>query len=237
MAGSAVAARRSGDQWLLWTASVEESDHDGCACLLRRHFCHGAIPGCGLFVGFRSLLLQSGALDSFGKLSGRFQFLSRSVVAGHAAGSYGRRIFDSHLFGWVHVGRRWVLPFHVLSEPVHVLHADAGAGEELSGDVYRVGGRGPGVVSVDWLLVHQRFGSGGWQEGFHRQPHWRLWIPDRAVPHDPALWVAGFHPSFQCGTTAPSRDDWSRSAHSNWVIADGGGGGKIRADSSLYLAA
>jgi hypothetical protein len=44
--------------------------------------------------------------------------------------------------------------FISLPEPVHVLHADAGAGEQLPADVHRLGGRGPGVVSADRLLVH-----------------------------------------------------------------------------------
>src|ERR1700693_2963114 len=104
MAGSAVAARRGGDQWLLWTAIVETGDNDGGARLLWRCFCYGVISCGKLLFGLGSLLLRPGAMDSFGKLSGRFQLLSRSVVAGHAAGSYGCRIFNSHLFGWVHVG-------------------------------------------------------------------------------------------------------------------------------------
>src|SRR5213078_724065 len=47
-------------------------------------------------------------------------------------------------------------------------HVDAGACEQLSGDVYRLGGRGTGVVSADWILFPARFRRIGRQESIHR---------------------------------------------------------------------
>src|ERR1700726_1736671 len=85
LARPAASTRRGGYQWLLWPAVVEESDFDGGARFLRRFLCHGGLAGWGLFVGIRSLLLRSRTLDPLWQFSSRLQFLSRSVVARHAA--------------------------------------------------------------------------------------------------------------------------------------------------------
>ena len=143
-----------------------------------------------LLVADRTVHRVSGALDPRRKFSGRLRVLSRPAFAGHAAGGHRRRLPHPHLFRRLHVGRRRLLPLLRLPEPVHVLHADAGAGQQLPADVHRLGRRGTGVVSADRILVHQRFGRVGRQESVHRQPHRRLRLPDRAVSADPAFRIA-----------------------------------------------
>ena len=127
------------------------------------------------------------ALDPLRELPGGFRLLSRSAFAGHAARGDRSGIFDPCLLHWVHVGRSQLLSLLQLSESVHVLHADAGTGQQLSSDVHWLGGRGTGVVSVDRFLVHEGFRGIGGQESVHREPHWRFWLPDRIVPADQAL--------------------------------------------------
>src|SRR5271157_4950173 len=113
---------RGGDQRLLWPAVVEASNIGGRARLLRCGVLHG-VAGClGFLFGIRALLLRPHTLDPLRKFSSRFQFLSRSVVAGHAARGHRRRLPHSYLLGRVYVGRRRVLPLHVVHEQVHVRH-------------------------------------------------------------------------------------------------------------------
>ena len=64
--------------------------------------------------------------------------------------------------------------------------------EQLPDDVYRVGGRGPGVVSADRVLVHEGFGGVGGQESVYRKSNRRLRISDRTVFADQAFWIAEF---------------------------------------------
>src|SRR5262249_41884726 len=85
----------------------------------------------------------------------------------------------------------------LLSEPVHVLHAHAGARQQLFVAVYRLGGGGARFVSSDRLLVHQGFRNLGRQEGVHRQPHRRLRISDRAVLDDQHFGTLNFDDVFR----------------------------------------
>ena len=144
--------------------------------------------------------------------SGELRVLSRSAHAGHAAGRDRRRLPDPYLFGRLHVGGRRLLPLLHLPEPVHVLHAHAGAGRQLSADVHRLGRRGPRVLSADRFLVHQRFGRLRRKESIHRQPHRRLRLPDRAVPADQAFRLAGFRPGLSAVAAAARGDRRRRPA-------------------------
>src|ERR1022692_3815093 len=56
-------------------------------------------------------------------------------------------------FARLHGARRGLLPFLRLHEPVHVLHAHAGAGGQLPGDVRGLGRRGVMQLSADRLLL------------------------------------------------------------------------------------
>ena len=140
-----------------------------------------------------------GPLDPLRQFQRRLRFLSRPTFAGHAAGRHRSRIPHPHLLRRLHVGRPRLLPLLQLPEPVHVLHADAGAGQQLPADVHRLGGRGPGVVSADRVLVHERFGGVGGKESVHRQPHRRLRISDRPVPDHSAFRLAGLYEGIRSG--------------------------------------
>ena len=104
--------------------------------------------------------------------------------------------------GYMHdeVGQR-VRALLLLPEPVHRLHAGAGARRELPGDVRRLGGRRALLVPADRLLVQEEVGGRRRQEGVHRQPHRRLRVPPR---HVRALRAFGTL-DFQRRRLAPSR--------------------------------
>jgi hypothetical protein len=75
-------------------------------------------------------------------------------------------LLDPYLFSGLHGARGRLLPV-LLPQPLHVLHADADSGEQLSVDVRWVGRCGPGVVPADWILVPERLGRECGQEGIH----------------------------------------------------------------------
>ena len=179
----------------------------------------------------------SGALDSFRQFQRRLRLLSRSAFAGHAAGGHRRGIPHPHLFRRLHVGRSELLPLLRLPESVHVFHADAGAGQQLPGDVHRVGGRGAGVVSADRVLVHERFGGVGRKESVHRQPHRRLRISDCPVPDHPAFRLADVHPGVRAGGADRAGKRRRGIAYRDRNSADGGRLRQVGADSALRLAA
>ena len=83
--------------------------------------------------------------------------------------------------------RRGLLALLRLPEPLHVLHAGAGAGRELPADVRWLGGRRPRLVPADRLLLQAGLRRQRRQEGVHRQPHRRLRISARDVPAHCAL--------------------------------------------------
>ena len=67
-------------------------------------------------------------------------------------------------------------------ESVRGVHAAAGPGLELPGDVRRMGRRGPVLVSADRVLVSETVGRRRGQEGVHRQSHRRRRVhPGRAA--------------------------------------------------------
>ena len=135
------------------------------------------------------------------------------------------------------MGRSQLLPLLRLPEPVHVFHADADPGQQLPGDVHRVGGRGPRVVSADRILVHQRLGGIGWKKSLHRQPHRRLRIPDCTVPDHPALRHAELHSSLRTGPAHRAGNCRGRPPHRDRHSADGRRLRQVGADSALRLAA
>ncbi len=126
-------------------------------------------------------------LDGGGQLLRRLRLLARPAVAGHAADRHRRRLRHPHLLRRLHGARGRLLPLLRLPQPLHVLHADADPGQQLSADVRRLGGRRPGVVPAHRLLVPEALGGECRQEGVHHQPCRRLRIPDRAVSADQAL--------------------------------------------------
>ena len=95
------------------------------------------------------------AVDRRLGLSRRFRLRARSAHAGHAAGRHRRRLPHPSLLGRLHGARRGLLALLRLPEPLHVLHADAGAGGELPADVRRLGGRRPRLLPADRLLLQR----------------------------------------------------------------------------------
>ena len=189
---------------------------------LRRGVRLGAVGCHARLVDRPSLPGISGPLDPLRQFQRRLRFISRSTLAGHAAGRHRSGIPHPHLFRRLHVGRPQLLPLLRLPEPVHVFHADAGAGQQLPADVHRLGGRGPGVVSADRVLVHERFGGIGGKESVHRQPHRRLRIPDRTLPDHSAFRLAGLHEGIRLRRASPRRSGNRDSAHHSRNSADGG---------------
>src|SRR5207302_3441763 len=106
-------------------------------------------------------------MDSCRQFPRGFCLLSRSAFAGHASGCDRSWLPHSHLLRRLHVGRGWILPVLLLPESFHVLHADAVACEQLSGDVYRLGRLGTAVVSAVWFLFLARFARIARQESIH----------------------------------------------------------------------
>ena len=66
---------------------------------------------------------------------------ARPAELGDDPGDHRHRLPDSRLLHRLHGARQRVLPVLRLPEPVRLLHADAGAGEQLRAAVRRMGGR------------------------------------------------------------------------------------------------
>ena len=95
------------------------------------------------------------------------------------------RVPDPRLLGRLHArgaegGVRAVLR---VPQPLRLLHADARPRRQLRRDVRRVGRRRPLLVPADRLLLREEERVGRRQEGVHRQPHRRLGLHPRDVPH------------------------------------------------------
>src|ERR1039458_8905266 len=92
-------------------------------------------------------------LDSERQSQRWIRFHSGSAHRHHAAGGDRCRLPDPYLLDRLHGARRGLLPFLRLHEPVHVLHAHAGAGGQLPGDVRGLGRRGLVQLFADRLLL------------------------------------------------------------------------------------
>ena len=68
-------------------------------------------------------------------------------------------------------------------QPLRRLHAGAGAGRQLPGDVRRLGRGRALLLPADRLLVQRQGQRRRRQEGVHHEPDRRLRLPDRDVPH------------------------------------------------------
>ena len=119
--------------------------------------------------GFRSLLffdvagghhstirlytwLTSGMLDI------HIGFSIDRLTVGHAAARHHRQCARPHLYHRLHAGRAGLCPLLQLHRPVHVLHADAGAGRQFSAAVRLLGSRRPLFLSLDRPLVRTPVG-------------------------------------------------------------------------------
>ena len=100
----------------------------------------------------------------------RCRLPARSPVRDLAALRYRRGHAHPHLLDGLHGARGRLLPLLRLPEPVHVFHADADPGQQLRADVRWLGGRGPVLVSADWLLLPAPLGLDRREQGIHRQP-------------------------------------------------------------------
>ena len=107
--------------------------------------------------------------------------LRRPARVGDDPGRHRHRLADPHLLDGLHArrDRQRVRAVLLVPEPVCRVHAGAGARRELPGDVRRVGGRRPLLVSADRLLVPEAVGDRRRQEGVRRQPHRRLRVHPR----------------------------------------------------------
>src|SRR5436190_1994937 len=111
---------------------------------------------------------------------------ARPAVGGDAAGGDGGGVADSRVQRRLHGRRRWLRALLRLPEPVRVLHAHAGAGRELPGDVRRLGRGGAVLVFADRLLVQRKDQRRRGEEGVPRESHRGRRVPDRDVPDLPA---------------------------------------------------
>ena len=88
-----------------------------------------------------------------GDVQRRLGFSPRPAQLRHDSGGHGRRVPHPRLRHGLH-GARWrVLPIFRIFEPVRVLHADAGAGEQLPAVVRGLGRRGPVQLPSDRFLL------------------------------------------------------------------------------------
>jgi hypothetical protein len=98
------------------------------------------------------------------------------------------RVADgAHLHHRLHARRSGLPALLQLHRAVHLLHADAGDGEQLPAAVLRLGGGGPGVLPADRLLVQARERDLRQHEGLPGQPGRRLRLPARHRRHADVL--------------------------------------------------
>ena len=129
-----------------------------------------------------------------GAVSGRLGFHGRQADDDHADDRHRHRLADSYLRDRIHGARRGLLSLLRLPEPVHVFHAEPGAGGELSDSVRRLGRRRPVQLSADRVLLRKEERDHRRQQGVHREPHRRLRLLARHVPDRGELRNARFHP-------------------------------------------
>ena len=121
-------------------------------------------------------------LDQERRIPGWLGFCGRQADHDHADDRHRHRLSDSHLLHRLHGARRRLLPLLRLPESVHVLHAQPGAGGELSDPVRGLGRRRSVQLSADRLLFREEERDDRRQQGVHCEPHRRLWILAGDVP-------------------------------------------------------
>ena len=173
------------------------------------------------------------------RLPGALGFPSRSAVGHDAARRHRDRHAHPRLLDGLHVRRAawWLRALLLLPEPLLLLHADARPGKQLPGDVRRLGGRRPLLVSVDRLLVREEERRGCGEEGVRHQPHRRLGLHPRRVPRLPHLRHARFSRRAGRGSGHARRDDALRRAVGHLPAPLRRRHRQERADSAVCLAA
>src|SRR5262245_13717265 len=116
-------------------------------------------------------------MDTGWSLSSSGRIHARSSIRPHDLDRYWCRPSHPYLLRRLHGARRGLLSVLRVSEPIRLLHAHAGFGEQLSFDVRWVGRRGSLLISPHWILVHAKIRGGCRKESIHRKPYWRLRIP------------------------------------------------------------
>ena len=132
----------------------------------------------------------------------------------------------------LHGARRRLLPLLRLLEPVHVLHADPGAGGQLSAAVRGMGRRGAVQLPADRLLLPEAQRHHGGQQGVHRESHRRLRLLAGDFSDLHSIWLARLR-NRAAGRGFQAR----RRAHHDWPAAAGGRLRKVGAVSAVRLAA
>jgi len=150
-----------------WPTVVQKVDFGGRARLLRRSFCHALF----LAAGFSSTQapyyfdlahwIRSGSFQvDFSFYLDQLSLVMLLVVTGVG--------FLIHIYS---VGYMWDDDgyYRFMSYlNLFMFFMLTWCWQELSGHVHRLGGRGPRVVPVNRLLVHQRLGGSGRQESIYR---------------------------------------------------------------------
>ena len=116
-------------------------------------------------------------------VAGGLRPATRPVVHVFRAADHRRRIADPHLLGRIHEGGSRPSSVFRVPQPVPRGDAAAGARRQLPRPVPGLGGRGPGVVPADRILVLQADGGDRGQEGVRRQPRRRHGPGDRDDDH------------------------------------------------------
>ena len=88
-------------------------------------------------------------------------------------GSHWNRLPDPCLLDGIHGARRWLLPLFRIPQPLPVLHAGPGLGEQLRVSVRRLGRCRLLQLRADRVLLPQEVGFERRQQGIHRQPRRR----------------------------------------------------------------
>ena len=107
----------------------------------------------------------------------------RPAVHDDGAVRHRRRRAHPPLLDRLHGARRGLRQVLHLPQPLRVLDADAGAGEQPARHLLRLGGRRRLLVPARRVLVPSPGGGERRQEGVHLQPHRRRGFLGRAVPH------------------------------------------------------
>ncbi len=93
-------------------------------------------------------------------------------------------------------GRHWLSPIFLVSQPVHVFHADARLGGKLCAAFCGVGRSRALQLPADRLLVLEKDGHGCGQQGLLGKPHRRLRFPAGIIFALPPIWNARLRAHF-----------------------------------------
>ncbi len=96
---------------------------------------------------------------------------------------HGHRDAHPRVLDRIHAQGREVLEVLHLHEPLRLLDVAPHPGQQPRADVRRLGGRGRLLLPLDLVLVHREGERRCGQEGVRHQPHRRLRVHARHVPH------------------------------------------------------